>query len=58
MTIEIECTSCYHINRQQLGEPGFELLVYQFDTFSEAWAHQYEHRDHHLTMRIIEDDEE
>jgi hypothetical protein len=51
MEVVITCESCRHRNRQDLGMPGFEVLQTEF-VFSDAWQHQFEHRDHYMEITI------
>jgi len=58
MTIVMLCFNCQHTNREQLGMPGFELLICRFETFSEAHQHMIANPDHYVSMEAQETSEE
>ena len=56
--ISIVCDSCLHTNKQKLGMPGFEVLPYEFFSFSEAYLHMYSNPHHYMTIQIKESEDE
>jgi len=57
MIVRLVCHDCQHINKDRLGMPGFELLEYEFDSFSDAYTHMVQHPNHHISISIIEESE-
>ena len=51
-SIYIQCLDCQHINRNELGMPGFELLQTRFETFDEAHRHASEKPNHVMIFGI------
>jgi hypothetical protein len=46
------CTTCSHINNMNLGMPGYNLAWTTFESFSDAWQHMFDNRNHHIEAKI------
>jgi len=56
--IYIECHNCQHVNKNELGMPGFQFKQTRFETFSEAHQHMIENPDHYMGFVILTREDE
>lgn len=53
--IIVVCQSCEDTNKSLLGIDDFVVRQTEFESFSEAFDHMMEYRDHYMIISEVED---
>lgn len=55
LIVTMYCYGCQDYNKHHLDDKDFELKQTEFTSFSEAFNHMMDNRDHHMDMSIREE---